>query len=148
MVKPCRDAWRIISVYIAASLFWVLFSDLILNSLDVAPSVYQAIQYVKAGLFILVSGSIFYLILQHKLQQIRISDETSLRENAKLARTVNNLKIIELSLRRQQAEQAELSEILRKEKELLNNIIESAPVFLMVTDDRGAIVQFNPLPNS
>ncbi len=144
MVKPCRDAWRIISVYIAASLFWVLFSDLILNSLDVAPSVYQAIQYVKAGLFILVSGSIFYLILQHKLQQIRISDETSLRENAKLARTVNNLKIIELSLRRQQAEQAELSEILRKEKELLNNIIESAPVFLMVTDDRGAIVQFNP----
>jgi len=144
IVEPGRDAWRIVSVYIAASLFWVLFSDLVLNGLDVAPPVYQAIQYVKGGLFILVSGGLFYLILHHKLQRIRFSDETILRENAKLARTVNNLKIIELSLRRQQAEQADLSENLRKEKELLNNIIESAPVFLMVTDDRGAIVQFNP----
>ncbi|MDD2458243.1 MAG: bifunctional diguanylate cyclase/phosphodiesterase [Eubacteriales bacterium] len=128
IVEPGRDAWRIVSVYIAASLFWVLFSDLILNGLDVAASVYQAIQYVKSGVFILVSGSIFYLILQHKLQQIRLSDETILKENAKLARTVNNLKIIELSLRRQQSEQAGLSENLRMEKQKLHRLAYEDPM--------------------
>ncbi len=125
-------------------LLWILFSDRALSLLARDLESFQRFQLYKGWAYIFISGGVFYLILHRQFSAIRTATEKIREDNERLNEMVANLEAARLKLEKQGQEQSALVESLRQGRELLDNIILNAPVFIMMVDRYGAITQLGP----
>ena len=143
-VRPHSDTARIMLVYLVMGLLWILFSDSALSLFAKDLEAFQRLQLYKGWAYIFVSGAVFYLILHRQFSAIRTATDKINDDNKRLNEAVANLEAARRKLEKQGQEQSALVESLRQGRELLDNIILNAPVFLMMVDRNGVITQLGP----
>lgn len=131
-------------IYLFMGLLWILFSDKALSLFTGDLETFQRLQLYKGWAYIFVSGTVFYLILLRQFAAIRTATDKISEDNKRLNEAVANLESARLKLEEQSKEQSALVESLRQGRELIDNIILNAPVFLMMVDKDGAITQLGP----
>lgn len=87
-VRPLNDAFRIILIYLAMGMLWIFFSDRLLSLLVHDMAAYEQAQLFKGWFYIVLSASIFFLILYGKLRLI---------ERSAVQITVDNQRLHELA---------------------------------------------------
>lgn len=68
-------ALKVTAIYVIAAGFWILFSDRILGWFVIDMDLYMEMQTYKGGAFVLITGSLLYLYLNPRIEQLNRSQK-------------------------------------------------------------------------
>lgn len=83
MIKKIRFEYRITAGYFIVGVLWILFSDLLLNSIFKDPLTLTRLQTLKGWFYVIITAILFYIILTRHLVRIRNAEQKA-RESDRL----------------------------------------------------------------
>ena len=102
-IQPRRESLKFFVVYVVLGLLWIRYSDILLATFVKDVTTFMNLQTVKGWVYVLFSGSIFYLIIRAKLKMLKTAVDTSF--NGYKALNQMNLELIEKGKELESSEQ-------------------------------------------
>lgn len=141
--RPGIEALKIITIYILIGCTWILLSDEILNVMVKDLELNHKIQMVKGWFYVALTGIVFFWIIFRKMLLFKSAVDRIFEGYEELTTTHEELAAMDETLNQQFQELQLNRQALGVEKEMSDNIINSAPMIVMVLDSYGHITRFN-----
>ncbi len=124
-----NEAVIISLIYAVFGVLWILLSDRLLEYITPGLETYKQFQTYKGWFYILITTLMVYTLIRNRMLLLK-------NENKKTLNAYGNLSFAHTELKKTKSE-------LVYQKELTENIINEAPVFI-ITHDEEKIISFNP----
>lgn len=128
-INPQKEALIVVIKYGIFGLLWIVLSDKILGTFTDNIEFYKIMQIYKGWLFVLITMVMFFILISEKTKSIKSATDRAFRAYEDL-KTSNH-------------EQGVLEKELNYQKDLIQNIIEEAPVIIVLWDEDGKILKTN-----
>lgn len=128
-INPQKEALIVVIKYGIFGLLWIVLSDKILGIFTDNIEFYKIMQIYKGWLFVLITMVMFFILISEKTRSIKSATDRAFRAYEDL-KTSNH-------------EQDVLEKELNYQKDLIQNIIEEAPVIIVLWDEDGKILKTN-----
>lgn len=128
-INPQKEALIVVIKYGIFGLLWIVLSDKILGIFTDNIEFYKIMQIYKGWLFVLITMVMFFILISEKTRSIKSATDRAFRAYEDL-KTSNH-------------EQGVLEKELNYQKDLIQNIIEEAPVIIVLWDEDGKILKTN-----
>lgn len=132
-INPKKEALKVVINYGIFGVLWIFLSDKILEIFADNMESYKSMQIYKGWLFVLITMILFFILISEKARKIKNATERAFRAYEDL-KTSNH-------------EQDLLEKELNYQKSLIQNIIEEAPVIIVIWDENGKILKTNSFCN-
>jgi len=119
-----KEEDKIILIYIIIGGLWIYFSDEILSSLVTQEEVLMRIQTYKGLMYVLITGSIFYLLLKKYFEKLRDTKEELKSKNEELNKYMSKLETGHEVLKESYEDLYEQTEDLKIMIDFINNVSE------------------------
>lgn len=128
-INPQKEALIVVIKYGIFGLLWIVLSDKILGTFTDNIEFYKIMQIYKGWLFVLITMVMFFILISEKTKSIKSATDRAFKAYEDL-KTSNH-------------EQGVLEKELNYQKDLIQNIIEEAPVIIVLWDEDGKILKTN-----
>lgn len=128
-INPQKEALIVVIKYGIFGLLWIVLSDKILGTFTDNIEFYKIMQIYKGWLFVLITMVMFFILISEKTRSIKSATDRAFKAYEDL-KTSNH-------------EQGVLEKELNYQKDLIQNIIEEAPVIIVLWDEDGKILKTN-----
>ncbi|MDF2616422.1 MAG: domain S-box/diguanylate cyclase domain [Sedimentibacter sp.] len=128
-INPKKEALKVVINYGIFGLLWIFLSDKILEIFADNIEFYKTMQIYKGWFFVLITMIMFFVLISEKTKSIKSATDRAFRAYEDL-KTSNH-------------EQYVLEKELIYQKDLIQNIIEEAPVIIVIWDEDGKILKTN-----
>lgn len=132
-INPKKEALKIVINYGIFGLLWIVLSDKVLEILTDNIESYKIMQIYKGWLFVLITMVMFFMLIAERTNRIKIATERAFKAYEDLKTSSH--------------EQGVLKKELSYQKDLVQNIIEEAPVIIVIWDEDGKILKTNHFCN-
>ena len=129
-INPKSEALIVVIRYGIFGVLWILLSDKILDIFVDNIEVYKVMQIYKGWFFVLLTMILLFVLINKRASRIKNASD-------KTVKAYEELKALN-------EEQFALKEELTYQKDLIQNIIEGAPVLIVIWNEEFEILKVNP----
>ena len=138
-----ENPWRIVGVYLAAGILWILFSDHLINLLDVDHAVYMRFQSVKGGIFVALTAFLLYLQVKKDYRRISGLSRTVLAANRELTAYADDIRSKDQELRQKNASLRETLDALTVQNHFIQQVYRDSNTIIMIWNETGVVRDIN-----
>lgn len=128
-INPQKEALKIVINYGVFGLLWIFLSDKLLEIFADNIEIYKTMQIYKGWFFVLITMIMFFVLIAEKTKSIKSATDSAFRAYEDLKTSSHEQYVLEKELIYQ--------------KDLIQNIIEEAPVIIVIWDEEGKILKTN-----
>jgi diguanylate cyclase (GGDEF)-like protein/PAS domain S-box-containing protein len=128
-INPKKEALKVVINYGIFGLLWIFLSDKILEMFADNIEIYKTMQIYKGWFFVLITMIMFFVLISEKTKSIKSATDSAFRAYEDLKTSSHEQYVLEKELIYQ--------------KDLIQNIIEEAPVIIAIWDEDGKILKTN-----
>ncbi|MCK9254118.1 MAG: hypothetical protein M0P55_15320, partial [Clostridiales bacterium] len=134
-----ENPWRIVGVYLAAGILWILFSDHLINLLDVDHAVYMRFQSVKGGIFVALTAFLLYLQVKKDYRRISGLSRTVFAANRELTAYADDIRSKDQELRQKNASLRETLDALTVQNHFIQQVYRDSNTIIMIWNETGVV---------
>lgn len=129
-INHINEALTIAIKYGIFGILWIVFTDVALSFVANDSLVYMYLQTIKGWVYVAITMVFIYILIRNRMKIIQKTNNQIIEAYKKLKLTNEELMALEKELQYQ--------------KNLIQNIIDVAPVVICVWNEEGKIVNINP----
>nr|WP_300090263.1 EAL domain-containing protein [Sedimentibacter sp.] len=129
VINPQKEAFNVVIKYGIFGVLWIFLSDKFLDIFASNIEVYKIVQIYKGWLFVLITMIMFFILIAERTKRIKNATDRALKAYEDLKASYEEQHVLEKELSYQ--------------KDLIQNIIEEAPVIIVIWDEDGKILKTN-----
>jgi len=138
-----KSPWRVTAIYFVVGCLWILFSDKIVSEVVSDQKLYESVQTVKGGFYIVVTSIGLHLLMKFDQQKLVKANKRLFENQEELLMYSEELISSEDELHRNLNELKNVTEVLTAQQLLNDEVFNHANTAIVIWRDNGETVKFN-----